>query len=397
MVFSKSIDQLTREDVVALVANGVSESRTLDYKDQLPTWNDKARHDLLADFSAFANTAGGWILYGVSEKRDDGGTQTGVPEAAQGLAGVTLDQEILRIHQILDAGLDPRIPGVQLRAIDGFPNGPVLVAHIPRSWLRPHMLTNRSSPFYGRNSRGCYPLDVQEVRTVVLGTADAGEKLRRFRQDRLAAILSGEAADLLPGLPRLVLHAVPLDALGEPGSRPQLDVRRLEPMPLPLGGAAYEYRFNYHGRFGYAVGKDAAGHTRIKRYVQVFRAGVIEALDCVGLGRDTGRNLPGLSLEQDIIRTLADHLKALPAWGVAPPAVVMLSLVGASGWRLASDPSPWPDQWVPFEVDLIALPEVLVENFSQDAATVLRPALDVLWQAAGRPQSPYYNDDGTHR
>lgn len=398
MTFAKSIDQLTREDIQGLVDNGGPESRTLDYKDQLPTtWNDKAKHDLLADFSAFANTAGGWIFYGVSEKRDDAGEQTGIPETAHGLAGVSLDGEILRIHQILDAGLEPRIPGVQLRGIDGFPGGPVLAAHIPRSWLRPHMLTNRSSPFYGRNSRGCYQLDVQEVRTVVLGAADGGENLRRFRRDRLAAILNGEVADLLLA-PYLVLHVVPLEALGEPGTRPRIDVRTLDPLPLPLGGGAYAYRFSYHGRFGYDVGRGPGGDERIKRYVQVFREGTIETLNCVGLGRWDLRTLPSLSIERGVITTLDDHLKAVRRWGLAAPAVVMLTLLGASGWVLGQpEEFYFLDQLVPFTRDLIVLPEVLVEDYSQEAATVLRPALDVLWQAAGRPQSPYYNDDGTHR
>lgn len=105
-----------------------------------------------------------------------------------------------------------------------------------------------------------------------------------------------------------------------------------------------------------------------------------------------------LSLERNTIRALRGYLEALVAWGVTPPAVVMLSFLGASGWVLADQRSVhFRDAPVPFESDLFTLPEVLVEDFSQDAATVLRPALDILWQAAGRPGSPYYNGDGTHQ
>jgi hypothetical protein len=66
-VVPKPIDQITETDINDLVGGGVSERKTLDYKQQLPEANDAAKRELLADVSSFANTLGGDLIFGVAE------------------------------------------------------------------------------------------------------------------------------------------------------------------------------------------------------------------------------------------------------------------------------------------------------------------------------------------
>jgi hypothetical protein len=48
----------------------------------------------------------------------------------------------------------------------------------------------------------------------------------------------------------------------------------------------------------------------------------------------------------------------------------------------------------PVDRDDLLLPDVMVDEFGQQPATVLRPALDAIWQAAGWRRSFNYNKDG---
>ena len=98
----KPLDQITEQDLHNLVATATVERKTLDYKQQLPETNDAGKRELLADVSSFANTAGGDLVFGMTEKE-------GVPIEILGVQIGDTDQEILRFDSIIRTGLSPRI------------------------------------------------------------------------------------------------------------------------------------------------------------------------------------------------------------------------------------------------------------------------------------------------
>jgi hypothetical protein len=56
-MIEKNLADIENKDIQDLVANSISESKTLDYKLQFPQkLNDGEKKELLADISAFANT-----------------------------------------------------------------------------------------------------------------------------------------------------------------------------------------------------------------------------------------------------------------------------------------------------------------------------------------------------
>jgi len=144
-MLDKAFAQVSKPDISALVDNEVKESRTLEYKERLPGNTDDDKKEFLADVSSLANASGGHLLFGVKEKRDEDGRATGRPEVAHGLAKINTDLEIGRLENILRDGLDPRVPGVRFREIAGFPKGPVIIAHVPKSWSAPHMVTYKGA------------------------------------------------------------------------------------------------------------------------------------------------------------------------------------------------------------------------------------------------------------
>src|SRR5689334_8563616 len=101
MISDKSIEQIAAADLERLVINGVSESRSLEYKETLPGGSDQDKKEFLADVTSFANAIGGDLVYGVREARDESGKPTGTPEAVVGLDVPNFDQAIQRLENVL--------------------------------------------------------------------------------------------------------------------------------------------------------------------------------------------------------------------------------------------------------------------------------------------------------
>ena len=106
--------QIDRPVIEALIANEVSESQDLEYKEKLPSGNKDEKKEFLADVVAMANAIGGVIVYGIAERRDDG-RPTGLPDRVAGLDVQNTDSETLRLENMLRAGIDPRISGYQFQ------------------------------------------------------------------------------------------------------------------------------------------------------------------------------------------------------------------------------------------------------------------------------------------
>ena len=55
------------------------------------------------------------------------------------------------------------------------------------------------------------------------------------------------------------------------------------------------------------------------------------------------------------------------------------------------------DHTFPFDRDVLILPEMRIDSMQptvQDVASAMRPAFDILWQAAGYARSPNYDAAG---
>jgi predicted HTH transcriptional regulator len=150
-VIPKPIYQIAETDLNDLLTAGVSERKTLDYKQELPGPNDAGKRELLADVSSFANTAGGDLIFGVTE---DAGAPTGIPGVQIG----DTDQAILRFDGIIRDGLAPRIRNTT-RAVPLANGRHVLIIRSEKSWYGPHRVVFKGdSRFYGRTSNGKYEL-----------------------------------------------------------------------------------------------------------------------------------------------------------------------------------------------------------------------------------------------
>lgn len=382
----KPFDNITKDDIDALVADDVREGRTLDYKEKLPGNADKDKKEFLADVSSFANAGGGDMIFGVVEKRDLEGKATGLPQAAPGLAGVNADAEIRRLDNMVRDGIKPRIPGIQIRVVEGFADGPVLVMRTPRSFAAPHMVTFQDhSRFYSRNSGGKYPLDVGEIRTAFAYSETLPERVRRFREERLGRIVAGETPAGAKDSPKVVLHLLPLRSL-DPGSQIDLAAVAAHPERLsPMYSSGWDRRYNFDGFLCHNT-RDKLCHS----YVQVFRSGAVEAVDArILVNRDGDKLFPAPAVARQLMQAVQNYLAALSAVEVDPPVFVMVSLLGVNGYYITG---AYEDTEEAFDRDALLLPDVLVEELPVDPARLLRPVFDAIWQASGWSRCHHYDD-----
>ena len=68
-IFSNPISEWNHATLDQLVTDGVEESLTVEFKRELAAATRGEKREVAKDISAFANTAGGWLIYGVDENR----------------------------------------------------------------------------------------------------------------------------------------------------------------------------------------------------------------------------------------------------------------------------------------------------------------------------------------
>jgi len=387
----KALERIERTDIDGLIAGEVVESRTIDYKATLQIETADDKKELSFDVSAFANALGGDILFGIPEKQDANGKNMGIPAAASGIAGLNFDQERLKLEQVLYSKIQPKLPSLQFKEIRG-DTGPIMLLRVPRSWALPHVVTNDKwlrAYIRTSGSKGA-PLDVVELRTAFLLSQSLPERVRAFRDSRLPKIMSGDLPVKVKANSKIAIHAVSVPVTeGTVSLASNADVLLKLTCPAFVPNdhrATQSFRFNLDGFLRYDMEFDAFNPQRgalTTRYVQVFRAGAVEA---VGTLDTDSQQLP-LSIGGSLAEYVQALLKLLREDGFVPPIYVMVTLINVNGrtlyvHHLRREDLP-PGEWQPFDRATLPLPEVLYESLDCDPKALLRPALDALWQAGG--------------
>lgn len=140
-------------DLQSLVAQQVPESLHLDYKASAAL-SQKGAKEISKDVSAFANSDGGVIVYGIQE--------TGhLPTAVD--VGVD-DGEVSRewLEQVIVANIAPRIEGVIVSQIEVAAGRSAYVVSVPKSFRTPHQ-DRQSHRYYRRYNFQSHPIEHWEV------------------------------------------------------------------------------------------------------------------------------------------------------------------------------------------------------------------------------------------
>jgi hypothetical protein len=151
----------TEADVQSLITNQVQESLTLDYKrsDALGR-SDGKKSELSKDFSAFANSAGGVLLYGIEEDKH-------IPTRIDGGIDPTCISKEW-IEQVANSWIVPKIEGLRVNQIALGSRQPRRVLYaivIPAATYRaPHQAKDKR--YYKRYNYESVAMEDYEIRDV---------------------------------------------------------------------------------------------------------------------------------------------------------------------------------------------------------------------------------------
>lgn len=386
-----NIDAVSESDLNRLVTDGVSESKILEYKEALVVVTDDQKREFLSDVTALANTDGGELILGMKEN-------DGVAVELVGLKNLIPDEAIGRIENLLRDSIQPRLAGVQLRALQLSNGNHVLLVRAPRSFSAPHMVRHHGvTRFCGRNTNGKYDLDVHELRSAFLASETMAERLRNFRIDRINKLVAGDASLVLTSQHLLVLHLMPIM-----GARPDIRVSSAElrklsdgAFPRPIGSRSWGPTFNLDG----LLVSSGWGENKHHGYVQVFRNGFIESAESQLLNpkREIGsteRLIPSIAWEKHLLEAFPSHLGALAFLGFQPPYVASISLLNVRGFVMYVGASHWGSGSRPVDRDHVLTEEILIESVAEPPDRLLRPLFDQVWNACGWAGSIHYDEKG---
>ena len=380
-LFDKQLGLITEDDLASLVENQVREGYQIEYK-QLVAFKEKQdKLDFLASVTSFANTVGGDLFIGVA-------ATGGVPVALPGWEGVDVDQEKLRMENLLRDLIEPRV-GLTVREIRLANGNAVVLLRVPWSWAQPHMVRmDQVNRFYYRHSAGKDIMNVSQLRAAFALTTRLDEQIAEFRRERTSGIKNGTAGYLTPPAgPTVIVHVVPFEAFRSGFTLDlELAMKQAQGGLLPLGTGSNGHQYTLDGIYCFD------DLTPCNAYAQVFRNGIIETASRKVLPTHQGRNLiPCGAIPRDVLQHLRSIITFYQKLNVQPPFAAMLTLasVGKHEFATGAETGGYYTQRV--DRDDLPLPAVMIQDFCASPVDICRPMFDALFNAAGYPKWPEYN------
>jgi len=410
-VFGKNIEDIDESSLFSLIGDmDFSESKLLDYKSKLPfdydrskrkpIWArgndtaDAARFKFVKDVSSFANAAGGVLVYGIH-----------APEGvATKISGTdTRTEDVEKVRQLMFDCLSshnavaPPIGGIECEAVPVTIDGKrdiVYILEIPKSWRAPHRVSSQNLnglyTFWSRKSGSAdnYQLDVGELREAFNLSETITERIRRFREDRLARVLANEVPAHFnkeyDNEGKVILHLIPINAF-DPGKRCKLDQIYEDPSRLtPLSPASpSETRtlINLDGILRQLT-RASTGLDVSSSYVQLYKNGIIEAACNWGFGSEKWILIK--DFETWLKLAAYEYLDILKSLSVELPIYLFLAISGVEGVQLRWSDMAANDLGRHIDRDMLLLPEVCIRSY-EEAANALKDCVESVWQAGGYP------------
>lgn len=321
---------------------------------------------------------------------------------------VDVDQEILRLEQISRSNLEPRIAHPDFKRVPIATGGEVLVVRIPRSFNPPHRIVRTGkgqNRFWARSSDGKYEPNVDELRALFTLAPQLTERIRDFRAERLAKIVTRAAPVTLVDQACLIMHVVPFSSFDPGGLLPIVNISN-NPHPFaPMGSSGAQNWFvNFDGVL-ILSNADRASLTQ-RAYVQVYRTGRLESVtSSIISGEPPGEDAAAPHFDQRrgvVLTALVRSLKGLQALGVEPPYAVMISLIGVNSAHMnVGAKSNWleDDEIRVLTEDQFHFTEVILEsvpNSIQECGKMLKPFIEQLANTAGQPTSSSFGPRGEY-
>jgi hypothetical protein len=309
--------------------------------------------------------------------------------ALPGWDGVDVDQEKQRIENLLRDQVEPRV-AFKVREIRLRNGKAVVLLRVPWSWAQPHMVRmDQVNRFYYRHSAGKDIMNVSQLRAAFALSTRLEDQIAAFRRERTNGIKAGSVGHLTPPPgPTIVVHLVPFESFRS-GFTLDLEaaMEQAKGGLLPLGTGSNGHRFNLDGIYCFDDVQPC------NAYTQVFRNGIMETASRNLLVPHQGRHLiPCGGVPRNVLQYLRSAMAFYRKLNVPPPLAAMMTLINVGEYAFATGADVGGYFTHRVDRDDLPLPGALVQDFSESPADICRPIFDALYNAAGFPKWPEYEE-----
>jgi hypothetical protein len=229
-------------------------------------------------------------------------------------------------------------------------------------------------------------------------------RLRKFHDDRVAKIATGNSPVPILADGALVMHVLPFSA-ADGGQAPSFEEMSSNPERFPPIGRAAAGAYSKIGYDGLLIGSNSKGLGEPQRaYVMIFHSAAVEAVaSSLAKGYDDEfLILP--EIEGMVIEYACRYARELAAFELAPPLAVFVSLIDVEGKTLLQDSirgGAFPEDLPSGHIDHACLQfrECVFDSIPidlQECAKLLRPILDRLANVSGLASSRRFDDAGNY-
>jgi hypothetical protein len=205
---SQDVFQLNEETLRSFLERKIPEGLYLDYKLDLSTGQNKDPHkEFLKDVTAFANAHGGDIIIGAKEPADNISLE-------DQLIGIEDGKTIAgNLERLVSSSIEPRVPGLKIIPVLLSNDRHAIVAHIPPSLGRPHMVNLKGHrSFYIRHWESSNPMSTHEIRESVLTSISSEASAKNYMLNHESDIRHYSVGKE----PTIFIQAMPLISLEQP-------------------------------------------------------------------------------------------------------------------------------------------------------------------------------------
>ncbi|WP_048190697.1 helix-turn-helix domain-containing protein [Methanobacterium sp. SMA-27] len=388
MFFEKPIKEIEESDIERLMELEIPEDKNLEYKGDFNTDDLGHKRTLLKTVSAFSNTSGGLLIYGIDEEE-------GIPSELKGIEVDNKDQLGRWLEEYIRGNSEPKISSIDVEFIDktNSDNSFILVK-VPRSWNLPHKVTMgpKTKKFFIRRGRYSEEMDISDLRTAFNFSETLAEQIKRFREERISSILSDETPIPLKKGAKIVIHIIPINAF-YPGL--QYDIEQIysdnQFRLRAIDAYSPKLRYNFDGLLGSELpDNEGLGST----YVQLYRNGIIEATNG-DFFNDEHKIMSDGYYEKIVVKSVTEYLEIYKQINIELPIFVFLTVVGAKGYQMESDRDSNFGRRENLTIDrnVLANQEILLKRYPNNVGNVLKPAFDAFRNACGFKDSKNYDEN----
>jgi hypothetical protein len=380
----RALREIGEADVRTLLDTQLSEHLQLEYKSALYDDNDRGNREFLQDICMLANTAGGILLIGVSERRDGRGQPTGSPDPNAQL-GIELPnpETILGAYDArVTAAVEERLP-LELAAIEVGQGRYVIAIRVPDSVRKPHAVTYQGHVYFpGRRERQRYALSVREIKELTMRTAS---NLERSKEK-----LANSFHDVAFTAPRPYLIA---------GVIPVFFEDFLVNLQTPaVQQAVRVFGRGILGEFGnifYSFDGIERREDRFDHIVQLRRNGLLRVSQHIPSDEQDGLDqVRPLGIDILLRQVFVQSRSLYEAAGIGPPYVASISLQMQREFvGLYPGGGPWEEPTQPVAPSEYQFPFMQVDDLI-NIDSLLRPFCDQVHQLFGKDRSHNFSEEG---